>query len=306
MIWDPERSGAARQAADAPDVRGRHVDARLSRPVTAMLPLRLTRQPGGRCPCSPIGAHPDDIEIGAGGLLLGAGRAQPGLRAPLRGADRHRGAAARGPGRGRAPSCPARTSPSSLHDLPEGRLPAVWAQVKEILSRRWRGRARPTSSSRRRRTTRTRTTGPSARSCRPCSATSSTSPTRSRNGTATSAVRRCTSRCPTDIAQRKVELLHKCFPSQRHRDWWDDEVFLGLARLRGMECRARVRRGVPLRQDRDLACCRSLAVKAGTPLPDAVRPGAYRGGPGVLPEACLVPCAGWSSRGCTRVTSSPG
>ena len=26
------------------------------------------------------------------------------------------------------------------------------------------------------------------------------------------------------------------FPSQRHRDWWD-EVFLGLARLRGMECR---------------------------------------------------------------------
>ncbi len=41
------------------------------------------------------------------------------------------------------------------------------------------------------------------------------------------------------IAQRKVELLHKCFPSQRARDWWDDEVFLGLARLRGMECRAR-------------------------------------------------------------------
>ena len=40
-------------------------------------------------------------------------------------------------------------------------------------------------------------------------------------------------------AQRKVELLHKCFPSQRGRDWWDDEVFLGLARLRGMECRAR-------------------------------------------------------------------
>ena len=40
-------------------------------------------------------------------------------------------------------------------------------------------------------------------------------------------------------AQRKVELLHKCFPSQQGRDWWDDEVFLGLARLRGMECRAR-------------------------------------------------------------------
>jgi LmbE family N-acetylglucosaminyl deacetylase len=41
-----------------------------------------------------------------------------------------------------------------------------------------------------------------------------------------------------ETASRKVELLHKCFPSQRSRDWWDDEVFLGLARLRGMECRA--------------------------------------------------------------------
>ena len=43
---------------------------------------------------------------------------------------------------------------------------------------------------------------------------------------------------PGSTAYRKVELLHKCFPSQRHRDWWDDEVFLGLARRRGMECRA--------------------------------------------------------------------
>ena len=42
-----------------------------------------------------------------------------------------------------------------------------------------------------------------------------------------------------DVALRKVELLHKCFPSQRSREWWDDEVFLGMARLRGVECRAR-------------------------------------------------------------------
>jgi LmbE family N-acetylglucosaminyl deacetylase len=34
----------------------------------------------------------------------------------------------------------------------------------------------------------------------------------------------------------KVSLLNKCFPSQRDRTWWDDEVFTGLARLRGMEC----------------------------------------------------------------------
>jgi hypothetical protein len=42
----------------------------------------------------------------------------------------------------------------------------------------------------------------------------------------------------SDLVHRKVELLHKCFPSQAGRDWWDDEVFLGLARIRGMECRA--------------------------------------------------------------------
>ena len=41
---------------------------------------------------------------------------------------------------------------------------------------------------------------------------------------------------PAAIVQRKVALLFECFPSQRGRDWWDDEVFLGLARVRGMEC----------------------------------------------------------------------
>jgi hypothetical protein len=38
--------------------------------------------------------------------------------------------------------------------------------------------------------------------------------------------------------RRKIELLHKCFPSQRLRDWWDDEMFSSLARLRGLECHA--------------------------------------------------------------------
>ncbi len=36
-------------------------------------------------------------------------------------------------------------------------------------------------------------------------------------------------------AERKVELLMKGFPSQHHRKWFDEEVFLGLMRLRGME-----------------------------------------------------------------------
>ena len=38
-------------------------------------------------------------------------------------------------------------------------------------------------------------------------------------------------------AVRKVELLDEYFVSQRGRDWWSRELFLGLLRLRGMECR---------------------------------------------------------------------
>jgi len=41
-----------------------------------------------------------------------------------------------------------------------------------------------------------------------------------------------------DTAGRKVRLLNECFPSQATRDWWDDELFLALLRLRGMETRA--------------------------------------------------------------------
>jgi LmbE family N-acetylglucosaminyl deacetylase len=44
---------------------------------------------------------------------------------------------------------------------------------------------------------------------------------------------------PADVARLKVELLDKHFPSQRDRGWWDEEVFLGLARLRGVESSSR-------------------------------------------------------------------
>jgi LmbE family N-acetylglucosaminyl deacetylase len=37
---------------------------------------------------------------------------------------------------------------------------------------------------------------------------------------------------------RKVDLLLEHFGTQRSKDWFDAETFRGLARLRGMECRA--------------------------------------------------------------------
>jgi LmbE family N-acetylglucosaminyl deacetylase len=42
-----------------------------------------------------------------------------------------------------------------------------------------------------------------------------------------------------EVLGRKIELLHKHFGTQRSKAWFDDETFRGLARLRGVECRER-------------------------------------------------------------------
>ena len=95
-----------------------------------MLPLNLGTPPGRPLSVLAIGAHPDDIEIGAGGLLLSL--ATSPLRARyvvLTGtAERHQEA--------RAAACafmPGADLAVDLFDLPEGRLPAAWREVKEIL-----------------------------------------------------------------------------------------------------------------------------------------------------------------------------
>ena len=41
--------------------------------------------------------------------------------------------------------------------------------------------------------------------------------------------------------ESKIALLDTHFATQRSKDWFDRETFLGLARLRGMECRAPAR-----------------------------------------------------------------
>jgi LmbE family N-acetylglucosaminyl deacetylase len=182
-----------------------------------------------------IGAHPDDIEIGAGGLLLGLAASELTARyVVLTGtAERHEEA------RNAAHSfLPGADLTIDLHNLPEGRLPAVWGSVKEILEG-------------------------VARTCSPDVVIAPSSDDAHQDhrtiGELVPTVFRdqlCLAYeipkwdgdmsrpslyvpLPPGTAQRKVELLHKCFPSQRGRDWWDDEVFFGLARLRGMECRAR-------------------------------------------------------------------
>lgn len=184
-----------------------------------------------------LGAHPDDIEIAAGGTLLSLAERHPGLhvRYVLMTGTQERQLEARAAARAFTPGAELDVE---LHNLPDGRLPAVWGQVKEILA-------------------------VLARSVRP-DVILAPSP-----GDAHQDHRTVGELVPTafrdqlylgyevpkwdgdlarpntyfplsdEIAHRKVELLNKSYPSQHGRDWWDEETFLALARLRGMECRAR-------------------------------------------------------------------
>jgi LmbE family N-acetylglucosaminyl deacetylase len=42
---------------------------------------------------------------------------------------------------------------------------------------------------------------------------------------------------PAATAWRKTALLHDCYPSQTGCEWFDDDAFLGLMRVRGLQCR---------------------------------------------------------------------
>lgn len=187
-----------------------------------------------------VGAHPDDIEIGAGGTLLTlAARGSLDVRyvvltgTPQRRAEAEAAAEAFLPGASVA---------IRLLDLPEGRLPSIWGRVKDVLEdvvATWRPQLvlapGPHDAHQDHRTI--AEVVPTV--CRDAAYLAYEIPKWDGD------VGRPTTYVPLSaaVAQQKVELLHKCFPSQHARDWWDDEVFLGLARLRGMECRSRYAEG---------------------------------------------------------------
>ena len=41
------------------------------------------------------------------------------------------------------------------------------------------------------------------------------------------------------MLRRKLDVLRRHFPSQHDKPWFDDEVFTGLMRLRGVQCGCR-------------------------------------------------------------------
>jgi LmbE family N-acetylglucosaminyl deacetylase len=184
-----------------------------------------------------LGAHADDIEIGAGGTLLKLAHAKRRLRVcyvvatgtPDRQMEAHKAANT---------FCRSADLTIELHDFPEGRLPVHFGQLKDLLERIGRSFAPDL------------VIAPSLEDAHQDHRTlAEIVPTVFRDQLCLAYeipkwdgdLRRPSVYVPLseETAREKVELLHKCFPSQHHRDWWDEKVFLGLARLRGMECRAR-------------------------------------------------------------------
>jgi LmbE family N-acetylglucosaminyl deacetylase len=184
-----------------------------------------------------VGAHPDDIEIGAGGTLLRLAECQPSLElhylvltgTPERQLEARQAAKA---------FLPQAHLTIDLRDLAEGRFPALWGNVKDVIEEV----AQTLSPD--------LVLGPTRNDAHQDHRTiGEILPTVFRDALYLGYeipkwdgdVAQPSVYVPlsADVASQKVELLNKCFASQNGRDWWDDEVFLGLARLRGMECRER-------------------------------------------------------------------
>jgi LmbE family N-acetylglucosaminyl deacetylase len=182
-----------------------------------------------------IGAHPDDIEIGCGGTLLklAAARQLQAHVVVLTGTEARRAEA--------AGAAKLFLAGSDLHtysfDLPDGRLPAHWGEVKALLED-LASTVRPDLILAPRRDD----------AHQDHRLLAELVPTVWRDALVLhyeipkwdGDLGQVTHYVPLDepTARRKVELLHTSFPSQVHRDWWDAETYLGLLRLRGIECRA--------------------------------------------------------------------
>ncbi|MFJ4716347.1 PIG-L deacetylase family protein [Streptomyces sp. NPDC088785] len=185
-----------------------------------------------------VGAHCDDIAIGAGGTLLALCRARPGLRVDALvlsggGTDREQEERA-----ALAAFCPGADLRLTVDKMPDGRFPAYWPEAKAAVEE-LRERADPDLVL----APRTDDAHQDHRGL----ARLMTTAFRDHLVLGYEIVKwdgdlgRPAAYQPLspETAEQKVTLLQEHYPSQRHRPWYDREAFLGLARIRGIECHAR-------------------------------------------------------------------
>jgi LmbE family N-acetylglucosaminyl deacetylase len=185
-----------------------------------------------------LGAHCDDIAIGAGGTLFAMCAARPGIRVDalvLSGGGTEREDEERA---ALAAFCPGADLDVTVLKLPDGRLPAHWDEAKNALEDlRHRGDPDVVFAPR---------TDDAHQDHR---GLAQLVPTAFRDHLVLGYeivkwdgdLGRPNVYQPlsSDSAEKKIALLQQHYPSQRHRPWYDREAFLGLARIRGIECQAR-------------------------------------------------------------------
>lgn len=185
-----------------------------------------------------IGAHCDDIAIGAGGALLELCRANPGVRVvalvftggggPRE--DEERAAL--------AAFCPKAELEVTVLDIPDGRLPVHWERAKEALELVRRG-CDPDL-----------VFAPSPHDAhQDHRGVAALVPTAFRNHVVLGyeilkwesdlAQPQVFFPLPEDVLADKVGLLHEHYGSQHGKTWFDEETFAGLARIRGVQCNTR-------------------------------------------------------------------
>ncbi|WAL94096.1 PIG-L deacetylase family protein [Streptomyces sp. Je 1-369] len=185
-----------------------------------------------------VGAHCDDIAIGAGGTLLTLCTARPGLRVDALvlsggGSEREQEELA-----ALTAFCPGAELGVTVLKLPDGRMPVHWDEAKAAVEE-LRARTEPDLVI----APRTDDAHQDHRGL------AQLIPTAFRDHLVLGYeivkwdgdLGRPTAYQPLspEIAEEKVRLLQEHYPSQRHRPWYDREAFLGLARIRGIECHAR-------------------------------------------------------------------
>ena len=185
-----------------------------------------------------LAAHCDDLAIGAGGTLLALCLARPGLRVDALvlsggGSEREQEEQA-----ALAAFCPGADLRLTVLKLPDGRLPAYWSEAKEAVEE-LRAETDPDLVL----APRTEDAHQDHRGL----AKLVTTAFRDHLVLGYEIVKwdgdlgRPVAYQPLspEIAERKVQLLQEHYRSQQHRSWYDREAFLGLARIRGIECNER-------------------------------------------------------------------
>lgn len=192
-----------------------------------------------------LGAHCDDICIGAGATLLALCEAHPGLRVDalvLTGSGTPREAEERA---AVAAFCPGADVRVTVLSLPDGGVPARWQGAKRAVRtfRAGLGEDGPGL-----------VFAPAPHDAhQDHRVLASLVPTEFRAHTALgyeilkweSDLVQPSIFAPAEqeLARRKVELLHAHYPSQLGKSWFDEESFLGLMRVRGVQCGARYAEG---------------------------------------------------------------